>query len=447
MNLALAILLHVVAALDSRIIPMVNPEAIAFVGPAESGPMKSIYVLDNRTLTAYALQGTTPPRQAILPEDVTAFDVADTDGDHQAEVIAVAGKRILRIPVSGSPAEAATLFESDGILSRDKGEPYLYPLVYSVSDRPIIGLPKEDRVLLHSLSGEDAGEFPLRSLEGNSRWTRFGAGTSDLDGTIQWNIWQWAALAPELPRDARHAGVTPHSTPTQAIFAQPTREREPREWPWFPVGKTPGERVKVHFAWSGDLRQETIIFVENFADNVSEDSQPDGETFRYPGVLISSFDPLDFNGDGYDDILLARVPEPGGSLGSLVRTVTNGSWPFELTAHLYVPEKRRFEPRPAALLEYRVEVTTILNRQTFKAIVLRDFNGDGSTDLAVAPNEKEFLVWIWGDTGFNKKADYSSELPEEFKRVEFEGVLGKKGNWGVGLRTEHNLIVTFYSGN
>ena len=38
-------------------------------------------------------------------------------------------------------------------------------------------------------------------------------------------------------------------------------------------------------------------------------------------------------------------------------------------------------------------------------------------DIGIGPNQKEFQVWLWGDAGFNRKADYIYELPEDLRRM------------------------------
>jgi hypothetical protein len=446
-SLALAILLHAVAAFETRTIPLANDDAAVFLGPAESAATRTIAVQEGSKVTLYALQGDSRPRQAILPQGVTAYDIADIDGDQQSELVGVAGKQVLRIPLSIEPAPPSTLFSADSVLAGDSGRPYLYPLVLSIGGHIRIGMPRSDQIDLYTPAGEASEHLPLRRGEEEEPDGDFSSFAWSEGNTLSWNVCQRAEFYPELPPDGRYTGAE-RAVINRHVFAHPTSLESPTDWPWFPIRKSGDDILKAHFSMPLDIRQETKVAIRSMGPQAIEDPQKEAAPFyTYPGALVSTWDPPDFNGDGYNDMLLVRFVYPGASVGALVRSLTNATTPFDLTVHLYRPDLHRFDPRPTSLMSCRINILSLLEGETFKGLVMRDFDGDGHADLALVPNDKQVLVWLWHKDGFQKEPDYSKDFSESIRAVAFEEKLGTKPGWSFGLITEHSLVVMLYSGD
>jgi hypothetical protein len=164
---------------------------------------------------------------------------------------------------------------------------------------------------------------------------------------------------------------------------------------------------------------------------------------RYPGVLLSTWQPPDFDGDGYNDMVLLRLREPGGSIGNIVRTATNGTLPVDFGVHLYRPEQGRFDPRAAGTIEARAAVGNILARDPIDAVIMSDLNGDGHSDLGFSPDSRQYLIWLWNGHGFSKEPDYARTFDEPIHRAYAED-LGGKGRHSIGLRSDEALYVVSF---
>lgn len=444
MKLLGALILSALAAFDTRVIPIDDLDTGLTLVPAQGGAVRDVLVVQGRTLRAHPLSGTAEPRQVELPKTVTAFDVGDIDNDRVPEVVAVAGKQILRIPFgSGAPS---TLFEHEGMLSQDRDLSYLHPLLVATPDRMLVALPEEKVLALFTPAGERVSEVPLWTADAPFPPEDFRAYAADrnLDNgnkSLEWSVWRRMDLSPELPRDMRFAGTAMRvPMPERCIYAQERKGVPPLDWPWFPVRETETEDLSAHFARPSFLSQETIVCVIAIGVPLQDElALP-----RYPGILVSTWRPPDFNGDGYNDLVLLRLREPGGSIGNIVRTATHGTLPIELGVHLYQADRGRFDPRPAGRIECRSNVGNVFARDPVDAVVMSDLNGDGHSDLGFSPSPREYVIWLWKDQGFSKEPDYSRTFDEPLHPRAYAEDLGGKGRYSIGLSSDEALYVVSF---
>jgi hypothetical protein len=73
--------------------------------------------------------------------------------------------------------------------------------------------------------------------------------------------------------------------------------------------------------------------------------------------------------------------------------------------------------------------------------VLRDFDGDGRTDLGCSTTQDEWSAWLFGENGFSGRPDFSTRFDEPIERVEFRTALDGGASAAVGLRTRSRLHI------
>lgn len=173
-------------------------------------------------------------------------------------------------------------------------------------------------------------------------------------------------------------------------------------------------------------------------DNVQEQTA----AVSFPGYLLSTEHQLpDFNGDGYGDLALWSFPEPVGSPDALLRALSSQSWPAKCSIHLFNPGVNRHEAKPSARLDVRFGSMNLFPEQ---AIVARDANNDGCSDLAISLAIDSFSLWLWKKgKGFDSKPDFVARLPEPLKHIERSLSL-REGGTALGLRTDNALFVLAY---
>ena len=75
-------------------------------------------------------------------------------------------------------------------------------------------------------------------------------------------------------------------------------------------------------------------------------------------------------------------------------------------------------------------------------LVLRDINGDGRTDIALATGPARFAVWFCKPQGsFSKAPDYTAELPETIDTVALVADMGQGRPSVIALRGKKAIYV------
>lgn len=173
-------------------------------------------------------------------------------------------------------------------------------------------------------------------------------------------------------------------------------------------------------------------------DNVQEQTA----AVSFPGYLLSTEHQLpDFNGDGYGDLALWSFPEPVGSPDALLRALSSQSWPAKCSIHLFNPGVNRHEAKTSTRLDVRFGSMNLFPE---RAIVARDVNNDGCSDLAMSLARDSFSLWLWKKgKGFDSKPEFVACLPEPLKHIERSLPL-RDGGTAMGLRTDNALFVLAY---
>ena len=427
--------------------------AKTFFAKADNDATVDLFILQGNTLTAYSSTGGL--RESALPTGVTAFDVADVDGDGQYEIIAVNGASVIRIPLAlqGETAEPTRLFDADSFYAQAIPEPDPTVLVVPVADTGQLA------VALPTAEGEQ-----LRALDGTVVETRayarsrirfFVVGTESDEHSLTLPIYSHSTF--DVHPDSG-AGEPVSPKPLDDVYsfgglgragnARSLREAvgdKPSNWPWFAVLRDKDKVTRAYCAVEESLN--TLIRMCDVAtalgDNPKRFADP-GPQRRYPGAMVPIVkEAPDFNGDGNSDLLLWNAPRPGISVDALLRAVVGRDWPISLTVHLYAPDKGRFEPQAATELKYRIPVTWFLTGLVpLRHCVLADFNGDKKTDLAMCTAENEYSVWLYSD-GFAAAPDEKHTFTENITGVELTGDVAGNGKTSVVLRSDHYVYALY----
>jgi len=451
--------LFLVSALfDVWDIPLSDPAAPVLLAHADADRTTDVFVLNGNNLAAYSTGLKRPPTMAVLPDGTSGFDVADIDEDGVSEIIAVCGDTIMsyKLVPSGSAPVANMLFELHNQLSAPAVQPFPYVMVVRYDGALALALPCENTFELRRFDGTLIASYAIgsetshRISYGSPFWAAWvDPPQSGPPGSIEAEVNRVIAFEPELPPDLLPVATQPPGYRRGTLLqARDAAGAGPDSWPWFPL-KTDGSTAqRALYALAGPDYRDSVVCVRAAK---SEDIDLSGKNVvvgpqrRYPGVLcVLPEDLPDFNGDGYVDLLLWQAPEPGLSVDSLTRVALGQKWTVNLTAHLFSPQKNRFEPRPAAHVAIQIPVDWFMSMTAsgpLRHVVLRDFDGDGRTDLGCAVGQNEWAAWLFGEGGLPARPDFLKRFDEPIDRVEFRASLGSRASTAVGLRTRSKLYL------
>lgn len=444
--MTLATLLCLAALFDVKTLPLGTPDVHVFLAHADRDAQADIFVLEKYAVTIlFSQDGKT--RSLVLPENATAMDVADLDNDGQTEIAAVCGDRIVAIPLhdGGSPRDLFTLHTQ---LANSSSEPYPFVLAIERDGKTLLALPCEETFELRTPSGSLVSAWPVG--ENAPRRASYGApfrawttepprlaGRDGLEGGVSRTYAFEPHLPPELNGSSLNVRAFRRAMPRQLRDAGAL---EPDSWPWFPLTFDGRSEMRVWYAVAGPGMGDTLVRIQGYAEKSLM-----GPERRYPGqIIVLDDDAPDFNHDGYADLLLWNAPDPGISVSGLTKLVSAGTWQTQLSAHLFSTDKGRYEPVAASRISCSVPIAWFLALEEagpLRHCVLRDFNGDGRTDLACATAPNRFCVWTYAPGGFDAAPAYEHAFPEAITEVAFKADLAGKGRTSLGIRTEHTLYI------
>lgn len=436
-----------------------SPSVETFPAPVDNRGCADLAVLDNDTLSIYpdALPGT--PRTLRFPENVSAVDLFDLDGDGALEVIAVAGENIIvwSLDEDGAPAEPITLFQAKTQLAHAPG-PYPYVLGVESEGKPLLGLPGERVFELRDVTGALIASAPM-DIAGPHRASYgrpFSAepvcgallgGPDALELDVRRSIEIEPALPQQIANIERGGKLRRRAAPASA---SPANESSLAYWPWFALAVTAGARTSAFSQWDvlysrTAANDESFVRLRSPATTVKNQPRVSPPR-RFPGVLLNSERMMpDFNGDGFVDLLLWSDPAPGFSVDRLVRLFTVGLRPIRFTVHFFDPKRARFRPGADASLILDAEAFPHPRGHDEAAplhlLVLEDFDGDGRTDLGGAVTETVFSVWRFTEAGFAATPEFTHTFSEPLRAVEFCESLAPGVGCSIGLRGENTLYL------
>lgn len=440
------------ASLDVVSVPVSEPDAHVFLAATQARRPARVCVLEGHRLSFYDLDDAEQAATVVMDPAAGPVDVADLSGDGLSEVVCIAGDRILRYPIpkNGLAALAAAgkeVFSLRTQLSASRGA-FPYVLVVPWEGAPALGLPTEAAFEIRRLDGTLAEAFPLGD-DAPQRVTygrpfSYWVSSPPQAGAQAWldlTINRISSYEPVIPADVLPVVPPRRAARSRGVVRAGDGQENHSRWLWFPVRKADERRV--FFALAPPHYSDTLVVVQkDSADAVSAERPRTTPALRYPGVILPPDDALpDLNGDGFTDILLWSTPEPGVSVDALTRAVLGRTWPLRVTAHLFDPERQRYEAQPKRVLECRVPVGWFIHSQEqmpLRHVVLADFNGDGRTDIGASDDEKRYTVWLSGE---GDGAVLSSVFADPVESVVFAEDVRENGRTVIGLRTQRAVHV------
>lgn len=453
------------ARFDVQTLALGGKDARIVLAHVNAGAGGDVLAIRGSTLTVYSGNTLQPSPPLTLEEGVSVFDVADLDGDCWGEVIAICGDRIQQYEFAeegGKATPPKDLFSLRTLLSGAEKKPWPHAIAVPKDGRMLLALPLERSMELRGLDGSlvetfSAIEEPSDEDARNSMWQNT-VEPSEIaaPGALEQSIWQFLRSDVGLPGDMKPETVSSWS---QYRYWGWDDLQKPEQWAWFPLktARAPAPRVLCARAESGHARllnveqtfdQETAIRI--CATPAGEKAIPGGKDSpfgrerRYRGnILFPAEDLPDFNRDGFTDLLLWRAAMPGLSTDSLTRAVAGGAWKIDVVMHLFSPEKNAYEPIPAANIACFVPITRFLpgvRESPLSDCAMCDFDGDGRTDFACSTARDSYSIWLYKDSGFSEKADFTQSCQGEV-HVAFRADLTGRGRTVIGLRTEKELYV------
>jgi len=370
-----------------------DPTPLLLQADGDAAPEWGI-LLDNQVRIA-EIAPEFPVRTIALPAGTALFDLRDTDRDGTAELAVVRADRLEYWPDASSAHETDPAFSitDEGIAALSIGGPRPYTLFLEDRGEDFITVPIRDISPIWTLDGTPVSSdllTPARPLVHTQyhAWST-PAGTGDHSSSAM-QISQRYERRSEQTDSPSKSSPAPRSGGTRR--ARDAGDAPHEEWPWFTLSG--GSRVLYALA-PPDFR-DTLIRVDR-RDAPRAPASPVPNPRRYPGTVIAPGESgSDFNGDGFNDLLLWRAPRPGASLDVLVQAAQDGDWDVELSVHLFDPASGRFAARPIDWVHTKAPIEGVLAggvHGPFQYLSLEDLDGDGRADLLCSGASREMSAW------------------------------------------------------
>ena len=439
-------------------LPWRDGETSAFVADFDMDGRGEVGVLFENRLEVFEVYRDGPTQRIALPEGTSLVDISDVDGDGTADLIAIAGDDILRIPISaaGTAGPPVRCFTRQNQYSAYSGHPIPGVLVVVRKKVPLIALPCTDALELRNLDGSLVDSYPI-GLDAPRRlalgepfnvWTNQHAQVGG-DEALEFRVNSITTFKPMLPDDALPLDIADPS----GRLGTTRQQREaadlgPEHWPWFQVNTSSDVQLRALYAHAGYPGDYTVIRIRRIGEaraGQGEGADNTGPVRRYPGQLVLHPEgQADFNGDGYQDLLLWKSVTLSPTVDALARAVTRGSWRVRMIAHTFAPEKSRFEARPMGTIEMTLPLGWYMASgamNPFRAVFLHDIDGDGRTDIGCLIDDHTVAIWRATADGFEKEPEFQYPFKEAVEEVVFETDLEGEGRTTVALRSKNQLYL------
>ncbi len=438
---------------DVQVIPIDDPAAQCFAAPISVAGGSGLAVLDGHRLRLFASADMGDELEIVLPAGVSALDLTDLDQDGYGDLVAVRGKRILHYDLAQgqdvAPKELLAL-ETQYAFASEK--PFLQILVARRDAEALLVLPCEETLELWGLDGSLVEKTPFGMNA--PRDVTYGRPLvvravdppqAGPPASLELRVSRTVAFKPHLPESWLPLDMEgPLRRMAGSRQAHEAAKLAPEAWPWFPLRRDGGRLERVRYALDGEA---SLVRIQRPAGPEAAGGELRiGPARRYPGTILAQDDRgPDFDGDGYIDLLLWKSKRASPTIGALTRAVMEGHWPVRITAHLFVPEKGRFEPRPMGATTVNAPIGWYLSppgRPPLRHLVLRDFDGNGQCDLALSDAPKQFSVWLTSmESGFGDAPVFRHRFPEALREVALKAALDGHGRTTIVLRGETQFFV------
>ncbi len=424
------------ASFDVKTVAAAASNTRVFVAQADGDAAPEIFVVSGFKLTMLQDSGNRENLTYTLDDDTAVIDVLDADGDGIPELYSVVGTEIRwrSLAIGGSASTSAVLFSRDTLLARSDGGPRPYVLATRWRGRPALALPESEGLVIVSLAGEVLHRFPVDGTRrGHPRPTYAVPPQAGGPGALE--FWVDNTFDAQAPLEREDPSDILLMSARRASYAQARAASKlpPEDWPWFLLAPGTDPERRVMYALSDPGRGDTLLRMRGRrtrdapAATAPFDYSPER---RYPGtIIVPPETPPDFNADGFADLLLWSSPRPGTSIDSLMRAAQMRNWPVRLATHVFSPTRNIYEGQPVARIEVRLPLAWTLmpkNGLPLRHLVLRDINGDGRTDIALATGRARFALWLCKSPGFfSKGPDCTAELPEPIREVALVADMGE----------------------
>ncbi|MFA6243846.1 MAG: hypothetical protein WC655_23085 [Candidatus Hydrogenedentales bacterium] len=425
---------------DVQSMPMAEPKPQIFYSQGDAHGNAAVCALAGSSLTVYFRSG--EARTLALPDGVGAFDIASLEEGAAPQIVCRIGKQVFAIPLAATGQRIApvTLFETENPEPGAAVQAFPRTMVISKDGRRGLVLPFEDAQEFRGLSGELLARYPNAapenpSVEDMRVYSLAGKMAPLVPGGLAFIVGDDEMIGTGLPDEFTLAESA--SGHHEATF-----RRE------FPLSSTDSS-LRVEYGYHAET-WDTLITMPLVAPkaNASKKNEPPAKKSparRYPGtIMVDREYAPDFNGDGYTDLLLWSAPKPGLSIDSLIRTAIGNTWPIRLTIHLYSPDKKRFDPAPVTTIAMQVPVFWFVDlgrkRHPFPLWLVRDFDGDGKTDLLLPSKDSELSVWLARD-GFGAAPSETMTFLEPLEQIIASSDVDLKGRTGLVIQGQSRLHI------
>lgn len=391
-----------------------SENASLYLLPGVTSDAANIVILDDTELTVYPSTATRPSIQHTISPDTLLFDLYDSNDDGLPELFTLLPDALLHFPKANNQS-SVQLFPIEPQLPWEVDQPFLHPIILSYDNSRLAAIPYQNNITLKNFDGKTISTLPKILSDSHSIFT-IPVKTNPLGSkdAFEFKVDSVLTTAINIPSELRPAPANPDlDSPTPQRLRE-AEQREPDQWPTFPLSNDPENSERVIFASSAPEHVHTIIRIRRErprSDIVQADPISYTPERIYPGSLTLSPSGFpDFNADGFHDLVLWRMEIPGRSLSTLTSNLQAQTWPIELTVHLYDPEKRLYAARPTARIKTKVSIQFIVVRQNqspLRNLSFADINGDGRSDITLSPDPNTLTTWTY-DNGFSREPEYRS---------------------------------------
>ncbi|MCF6286688.1 MAG: VCBS repeat-containing protein [Candidatus Hydrogenedentes bacterium] len=408
-------------------------------------------VITGNQLNIYEQSHNDPVYSIALPENTAVVDVFDADLDGTADIVAVSGEKVIRIPITKDASVPIVCFLRKNLYSQYTGIPFPGVLVIMRQNTPLVALPCADVLELRSFKGELVDSYPI-GMDAAKRlspgqpfnvWTNQHAQLGNRDA-LEFRVSSAATFKPMLPNNALSLPITEASG--RLGTARQQREAAtagPERWPWYPVNATEPVQIRALYARAEAPSGHTAIRIRRIPDG--DGSGQTGPVRHFPGLILRHPGALpDFDGDGFNDLLLWKSQRISLTADGLARAATQRTWPIQIIAHAYAPEKARYRAKPMGRIEMDIPLPWYMDSGgtgPLKTIFLHDIDGDARTDFGCLTDPQTIAIWRFQEEGFSASPDFSHRFPESLDAVVFETDLDGQGRTTIALRSQGHLYL------